>query len=423
MTSASYGATSRQPVYTGSRRIPGLYERALADGTSVFEAALRLNGRVTRRRLEATTKTDAMREVEALRVDAARGEQHRSAALTPTLAELAADYLRHIESRVGDRDPKRRRSPRTVAEARFKLDRYILPILGTRNVADLRVADVVQLLDDLARFKRWSPHAPHLKTGDDRPTKVGLSPSTRTGALNVLSAVLRFGVKQGVVERNVVRDVDRDDRPGAGRVTEPRYLEPVELEALLAKLGDTFRPIAATYAYAGLRLSEALGLRWRDVDLQAGELRVEWQLGPDGKLQPLKSAASASVVRLMPALARELKAHRSRQAALGLTRVQRDALVFATATGKPQSGRNVLRAVHTAGDAAGLNGDGRERVGVHDLRHSFVAQAFAHGLTLPEASALARHADAQVTAQVYAGLTEKARATAAEKLALAGFGA
>ncbi len=97
--------------------------------------------------------------------------------------------------------------------------------------------------------------------------------------------------------------------------------------------------------------------------------------------------------------------------------------MFSTTNEKPQSGRNVLRAVHLAGDAAGLNGNGRERVGVHDLRHSFVAAAFEHGLTLPEASALARHATAQVTAQVYAGLTERERASMLpDKLVASGFG-
>jgi integrase len=72
----------------------------------------------------------------------------------------------------------------------------------------------------------------------------------------------------------------------------------------------------------------------------------------------------------------------------------------------------VLRAVHAAGDAAGLNGGGRERVGVHDLRHSFVALALAAGLTLPEAAALARHASPRVTAAVYAGLSDDNRALA-----------
>jgi integrase len=69
--------------------------------------------------------------------------------------------------------------------------------------------------------------------------------------------------------------------------------------------------VAATCAYAGLRLSEALGLRWRDVDFGAGTLTVSAQLGPDGDRAPLKTAASAATVPLLP-MAAELKAHRAR---------------------------------------------------------------------------------------------------------------
>ena len=79
----------------------------------------------------------------------------------------------------------------------------------------------------------------------------------------------------------------------------------------------------------------------------------------------------------------------------------------------------MLRAVYAAGDAAGLNGGGREPVGVHDLRHSFVAVALAGGMTLPEAAALARHANPRVTATVYAGLTDAGREQLATKLAAA----
>ena len=102
--------------------------------------------------------------------------------------------------------------------------------------------------------------------------------------------------------------------------------------------------------------------------------------------------------------------------------VHRDALVFQTARGKPQSRRNALRAVHAAGDAAGLNGDGREPVGLHDLRHSLVAIALASGMSLPETAALVRHANPQVTATVYAGLTEQDRERLGSKLVEAGFG-
>ncbi len=109
----------------------------------------------------------------------------------------------------------------------------------------------------------------------------------------------------------------------------------------------------------------------------------------------------------------------SPRAGRDLRLVHRDALVFTTSRGKPQSRRNALRAVHAAGDAAGLNGEGRERVGLHDLRHSFVAVALAGGFTLPEAAVAARHANAKVTATVYAGLSDEQRAGLGDKLTAA----
>ena len=390
---------ARRPVFSGNRRIPGLYERRLADGTTVYEAGLRLDGRPTRRRLVAGTKTDAIAELRALQVDHARGEAHRSPATALTVADLAADWLAHLESRVGARDPRRRYSRRTVELYRQRLHRHVVPMLGRRPVADVVLADVRRLVDQLS--------------GD------GLAPGTVTSVIGILSGLLRYAVKGGHLARNPVRDLDRDDRPGTGRLTEPRYLNVDEVEALLAQMSDVFRPVAAVCAYAGLRVSEALGLRWCDVDFAAGTLTVSAQLAPDGSRVPLKTAASAATVPLLPKLAGELKTHRSRVAGQALARVQSDALLFTTSRGKPQSRRNVLRAVHAAGDAAGLNGKGRQRVGVHDLRHTFVAVALAAGLTLPEAAALARHANPRVTAAVYAGLTDTARAGLGEKLATA----
>lgn len=396
---SSHGSLTRRAVYTGSRRVPGLYERTLADGTTVYDAALRLGGQGRRRRLQARTKTDAIAELRALQVDHARGEAHRSPADAVTLADLAADYITHLRTRVNDLDPRRRRSPRTVGHYDGQLRLHVLPLLGRFPADDLTAADVRQLLDALAAKK--------------------LAPWSRTGAVSILSGVLTYGVRQGVVTHNVVRDLGRDDRPAAQRKSEPRYLSPDEIDLLLSKMGHTFRPVAAACAYAGLRLSEALGPRWRDVDLTAGTVTVSAQLGPDGTRVPLKTAASASTVPLLPRLAAELRAHRSRVAGQALARVQPDALVFTTSRGRPHGARNVLRAVYAAGDAAGLNGDGRERVGVHDLRHSFVAVALAAGLTLPEAAALARHANPRVTAAVYAGLTDTARAGLGAKLASA----
>jgi len=395
------GAASRRPVHLGSRRVPGLYERTLADGSTVFEVQFRAGKQVHRRRLTATTKTDAAAELRALRVDFERGERYRSDALAPTVNDLASDWLAHLESRVGHRDPAKRYSARTVSLYRDRLRLHVQPTLGHRVAADLTAADLRRLLDSLGK----------------------LAPGTVTSILSIVSGMLRYGVKQGALERNVARDLDRDDRPSVKRETEPRYLDAAQVSALLSEMTDTFRPVAATCAYAGLRVSEALGLRWRDLDLKAGTLTVDGQLGATGERVPwLKSASSAATVPMLPALVAELKAHRSRVAGRNLARMHTDALVFTTSRGKPQSRRNALRAVQTAATAAGLNGDGVEPVGLHDLRHSLVACALAAGLTLPEAAVLARHANAKVTASIYAGVVESARETIAERLAEAGYG-
>lgn len=140
-------------------------------------------------------------------------------------------------------------------------------------------------------------------------------------------------MKRGVVERNVVRDVDRDDRPGAARASEPRYLTAAELDRLLSRLSETFAPIAATCSWGALRVSEALGLRWGDVDLAGGTITISGQLGMNGERVPLKTTASAATMPLLPALVRELRAHRSRQAERDLRRVHAEALVFVTDRG------------------------------------------------------------------------------------------
>jgi integrase len=163
-------------------------------------------------------------------------------------------------------------SLRTVNHYRQQLEHHIAPVLGHLPVAEVNVGDVRRLIDVVSAK--------------------GLAPSTVAAAVNILSALLRYGMRVGVVEHNPVRDLDRDDRPSAKRQSEPRYLTSEEVTRLLGHLTDTFRPIAATCALAGLRASEALGLTWGDVDFDAKLITVTRQLGRDGKRVPTKTPAS-----------------------------------------------------------------------------------------------------------------------------------
>jgi hypothetical protein len=61
----SHGAASRRPVYSGKRRITGLYERRRADSSTAYEARLRPYGGAPRLvLLDATTKTEAFAELQ-----------------------------------------------------------------------------------------------------------------------------------------------------------------------------------------------------------------------------------------------------------------------------------------------------------------------------------------------------------------------
>ena len=96
--------------------------------------------------------------------------------------------------------------------------------------------------------------------------KATLSPSRRYRETPEVVAATRVGV----VERNPVKDLDPEDRPSAGRITEPRYLTGEELDSLLERMTDTFRPIAATCALCG-----TADLRDARPDVGRPELRHE----------------------------------------------------------------------------------------------------------------------------------------------------
>ena len=374
MSEAVYGReTRRQVVYRGER-VAGLYERFTSDGRTVYELQRKVAGRSVRRALTATTATDAIREARSVvaKIDAGgRLVGNRDA----SLAELRDQFEEWGRSRSS-----------TLAESTLdlylhRLDAHVLPELGRST-------------------KAAALTAAHIRAMIERLQSRGVTGSSARGCVIALSRLLRFAVRRGVIERNPARDLEPGDRPSARRRSEPRYVDAGQIGALLRELGDEFRPIAATMAYGALRVSEALALHWRDVDLEAGMLSVPGT----------KSEASADTVPIIPALAAELKAHRTREAARGFQRVKPDALVFQTRTGQAQHRKNVLRAIYASGDDAGLNGEGVQPVGCHDLRHSCAGLLLAAGTPLPKVAAVLRHADTRTTAEVYAGLVESARA-------------
>lgn len=228
-------------------------------------------------------------------------------------------------------------------------------------------------------------------------------PGIPWGAL--LSQILESAVRQDLIPKN----------PAAGtkRVKEGRtartYLDSADqVEALLDAAGELDRKARggqgkhvrrraslAVLVFAGLRISEMLELRWRDVDLANGRLTV----------RESKTAAGERKVRIRGALREEL-ALLSHERPLP---APSSAFVFPTATGARQLPENYRKRVLKP--AVHLANKKREKEGLmplpegltpHSLRRTYVSILCALGVNPRTAMTETGHADARLTLTVYA---------------------
>ena len=227
----------------------------------------------------------------------------------------------------------------------------------------------------------------------------------------------------------------RHQRRGAGQGAEAddAHDAPLTMEQATVFLtaADTHR-LGALFSVAlacGLRLGEATGLRWEDVNLETGELRVRQQLQVVNKkliAQPLKTEKSRRTLVLPTVCLEAIKAHRTKQLEERLKSGPRwvdTGLVFTTfrlcKEGKGQHlkvgaglhPRNVLRTLYALLDAAKL-----PRVRFHDLRHSAASLLIAAGVELVEVSMLLGHSELRVTADLYSHLQQQTAARAAQHM-------
>ena len=159
-----------------------------------------------------------------------------------------------------------------------------------------------------------------------------------------------------------------------------------------------------------MRRGEVLGLRWQDLDLDAGLLRVRQQLGRvSGKLRtgPLKTRAGNRDLPI-PAQARSALLARQQQQA-----VDRDAfgrawqdtrLIFTTHSGRPIEPRNLVRSFRRICDHNNLR-----VIKVHHLRHTTASLLKKLHVPPRDAQMILGHAHISTTMQIYTHVDEEAR--------------
>jgi integrase len=227
--------------------------------------------------------------------------------------------------------------PSTFYSYRLYVEDHLIPALGKKRLARLTPTDVRAFVQ--------------------AKTTAGLAPATVKQMHAILRAALQHAMREDLVARNVAKLVVV---PG-GSQGEIVPLSVEEARALLsAAEGTRLYALWAVALAVGLRRGEALGLRWKDVDLDLGELRVSQTLQRvDGQLQivPPKSERSRRRVPLPSVTVAALKRHRMQAAAEAAKRggsVGPEDLVFTSSIGTPLEPRNANRVFTDLLRSAGL---------------------------------------------------------------------
>ncbi len=244
---------------------------------------------------------------------------------------------------------------------------------------------------------------------------------TLRGRLTVLSAVFTYaGRHLGHPGGNPIRLLDRVERPNVEDETPKRILTDDELAALLDVTDKPHRLLYETIAQTGMRKSDAAGLTWRNVDLDAMTITVDGQLDrrTAGRVQT-KTRRSVRTLVITPALAAKLRAHR-----LATGRPAAHDLVFRRPSGKPYNLSSVDGLMRTSRKRAGLDAIEHDGIVVaraptpHDLRHTHASRLIAAGWDIAEIAA--RLGDSiETVLSVYAHEFDAARRREAQRDRLA----
>jgi len=290
-----------------------------------------------------------------------------SEAHAPTLAVWGARWLERLAAIVASGGLR----PPTLRNYRAALDQIAGHWLGARKLEELHRRDVKAWVQELMAS--------------------GLAPTTVRLRVASLRACLSEAIEEGYV---------RPPNPAAGLIramrlpskADPPLAPDVEsTAAMLGALEPEARAACSVILYLGLRIGEALGLQWEDVDIEAREVTVARQVYDDGSIVGLKTRAGRRVVEIPGPLLDILRALRS---AHGLA----SPWVLGIEPARNHAARQRWRlALKRAARATGYKG----RAWVHGLRHTHAVGRLEAGADLDALKRGMGHSSIRVTSDLY----------------------
>jgi integrase len=251
------------------------------------------------------------------------------------------------------------------------------------------------LFEDYKTYRRSAavvtPNGRLPKEGEEG--RRGAKAKTVNMELATLRAIFNKAVEWDYLRENPTKGVDmlREDHTKL-----PRYLSKEEVAALLAELGEEYRPYFVMLVYSGLRIGELLNLHWADIDWEHNRLAVSAKEGWVPK-------AGERVIPMHPKVREVLLARKQG--------IEKPAGVIFNHTPEPAMKKRLRRELMRASKVCGFP----EVTKLHTMRHTFASQLVMSGVDLATVQQLLGHTDIEMT-MIYAHLAPEHLKNAVDKL-------
>jgi integrase len=285
-------------------------------------------------------KKDAVDQLAKTRIDIGKGT-YVAPNTGLTVAEAAENWLKRVEADG--------REPSTIRQYRQHVNLHIVPRLGSVRLAKLTAHMVETQLRDNLLAKVSRPLARKVLTS--------------------FKSLLKAAKYSHITTDVKIGGTKRERRLESGT----DFPEPGEIKRLVdAAKTPRQRALLLTAIFTGLRASELRALRWKDVDLEHGVLRVRQRADRFNVIGPPKSEAGTRTISLPPEVIAALK--RWKPSCPKAKARGDDRLIFPTSTGHIEHHSNMVKGLAPVMIVAGVvDADDKPKYGLHSFRHFFAS--------------------------------------------------
>ncbi len=272
----------------------------------------------------------------------------------------------------------------------LQVDKHIKPYFGEMPLDDLTYGRIKEFIND----KMGSNYARSKKEG---ARIYRYSRDSIRIMISTLRAMLSEAVREDLVDANPVRMLGRFYSKAERLHEKPDPFSLEELHAIEAMAGD-WLPFLLFQSRTGVRIGEAIALRWEDLDLQKAEVAIRRSMSPNRDIGPPKTGSSFRTVELSPQLVDALtELQRSQREYWFSQGKEMPDWVFCKHNQNPPT-YSVWRRAFIV-----LQRKARIRIRrVHDLRHTWASQMLLAGKPLTWVSQQLGHKSPQITLSIYA---------------------